>query len=420
MKEFISKNPETSLSKLLNTFIEIKEEEIKIPVLFKGGKDLTIDILFYEPSEIAKQLIYVEHLYQKSIRTEELVFADWDLQKKHEKKSPNVIKYVKYADKVSFWISTEVLTANESERSDIITLFLEVANVALSLNSFATAMQIYVGLFKFKDLKKTWKEIKFEHIIIFDKMEKLFHYENCFKTYRETFGEIYEKNGHCLPKMSLVIRDMTIIDAVNEDFIKEKNNSSLKLINVPKLELYGKVIGPIKEMISFEVEKPLQKETNNFKKIFILDYLKTAEYWTEFEINRVLREFQKKEKSPIIDSKSRDNEVNLLSSFLDFRESTEYVVDNMDERNWDLIFAAGETREFLEDEILLNKFENNRLLFRIINGTAEILVQIEEKEISVILEPSNIFGEMCLFPEFDIRYCKAQVKGKIFPCKKLN
>ena len=190
LEEFVSSNSGSSLSAEIE---EVRKRPAKKmsepPALFKGSKSPDEGVLYLRASDVAHTLAHLEYLHQVCIPTQELVEAKWE---KEKGACVHVERYVRWTDSVSYWVQCQVLVQAEAkQRSKVIARFLEIAKICLSLNSYASAMQIYVGLFKFTSLKQTWSLLEGSSSNFFKLLHKLFSYEKSFKTYRTCIGHCF-------------------------------------------------------------------------------------------------------------------------------------------------------------------------------------------------------------------------------------
>lgn len=82
-----------------------------------------------DPILLADNISVLEHVLLKNIRPSEFIKQAWNKPEK-EKKAPNILKYITWFNKISRWVSTEILKRETAEaRSVVIAKMIEMAMV---------------------------------------------------------------------------------------------------------------------------------------------------------------------------------------------------------------------------------------------------------------------------------------------------
>ena len=107
---------------------------------------------------IAEQLTLMEHEMLQLIKPSEFLKQSWSKSDK-ESKAPNIMVYIIWFNKVSRWVSTEIVKGNNAqERSVIIGKFIEIGMKLKELRNFNGVMEIISSLHSssISRLKQSW------------------------------------------------------------------------------------------------------------------------------------------------------------------------------------------------------------------------------------------------------------------------
>jgi len=113
------------------------------------------------PNAIAELVTSIESALLNQIHPDEFNDAAWAKSEK-ESKSPNLIKFIIFSNKFTYWIISEILRTGEvSQRANVLTYFLGVGDQLLRLRNFngASLVSLAVRHPAVLRLKKTWKLI---------------------------------------------------------------------------------------------------------------------------------------------------------------------------------------------------------------------------------------------------------------------
>jgi len=212
----------------------IKPQEIKSPQV------KSILNLFLEMREpvLAEQLTYVDfHIYSQ-IDVSELLCLCWnDLKLQH--RSPNVIQMMRRCDKLSFWVSTLILSQPTPRmRKKVYEKFLAISLELTRLNSFHTLMGVIAGVNRagVGRLKAAKSETS-KYVKPFREVEELMSPKSNYSAYRQ---RLHSETPPCLPYLGVYLIDLTFTEEGNKDEIEG-------LINFSKRELISGIIEEIKQ-----------------------------------------------------------------------------------------------------------------------------------------------------------------------------
>jgi len=144
LMEDMSQSNRTSadqLSKILSRMQQEPEQQREIvfsesppkPILPNMKKNTSsssnLGLLDFHPEELARQLALIEFNLYKAIKPWEFFNQQWT-KKDREVKSPNVIKMITRFNRVSHWVTTEIVTSvSLKQRVAVLSRFIEIAEV---------------------------------------------------------------------------------------------------------------------------------------------------------------------------------------------------------------------------------------------------------------------------------------------------
>ncbi|KAI0983606.1 hypothetical protein GJ496_009444, partial [Pomphorhynchus laevis] len=199
-------------------------------------------ILTLHPIELARQITLLEWSIFRRISIEELLNKNWQ-RKDKETVAPNIFQMTKLWNKLSFWVRKEIIDAPSiNERAAVITRFLEIAQVCLSLNNFSGLFAITSGGLGFsaiRDLTDTWKKLPIQSLEILDTFESF--YDNGH--YRPYVEHLHSVSPPCVPFLPDYLSKVLKIGDGNPDYCYDNQKSTEhRLINVSKhLRFYALV-----------------------------------------------------------------------------------------------------------------------------------------------------------------------------------
>jgi son of sevenless-like protein len=194
------------------------------------------NILEWSEIEIARQLTLVTHYLYKSINLRELINSQWTKVDKH-KLAPNITKMIDRFNKLSLWITEEILAYDKAKlRSIVIEKFLKLALELKNLNNFNDCLIVITALssYPIKTLTKSWKSISFDSVEIWKELTTLCSIGHNYAALRDETEKAKDKP--CIPYLGLFLKELAFIDE-GPKYLKDK-----RLLNIEKVKKVSKVI----------------------------------------------------------------------------------------------------------------------------------------------------------------------------------
>ena len=242
-----------------------KKEEPILP----SKHTLYFDILQWSEIEIARQLSLISNFLFCKIRISELFLSRWTKGEKFTN-SPHIMKCIDRFNKLSLWITEEVLSYDRSSlRALVLEKFILVANECLKMNNFNDCFLIITALnsFMIKRLNKSWKKIKsFEVMKIYFNLMKLCSFKNNLSLLRLETKKVLNKP--CVPYLGIYLNLLAFLEEGPKYF---KDN----LINLDKIKKFG--------LIYTEFSRN-DKYIYDYKPVFMLSFLAEPSPSTENEL----------------------------------------------------------------------------------------------------------------------------------------
>ncbi|KAK6454505.1 uncharacterized protein RJT20DRAFT_130643 [Scheffersomyces xylosifermentans] len=126
---------------------------------------------------------------------------------------------------VNWVISEIILTKGQSERINIISRFIHIAQNCYVLQNYSTLMQIILGLTseKVQSLRETWKNLSPGDILMLKNLEELASPLKNFLNIRLCINQMKPSKG-CIPFVGLYLSDL-VFNAERPTFIKKRDTS---------------------------------------------------------------------------------------------------------------------------------------------------------------------------------------------------
>jgi hypothetical protein len=206
-----------------------------------GGGGGIVDILELDTKEVAEQITLIESGLFLQIRCTEFYNQSWKRPDARKRSSPYILAMVDRFNYVSYWVASSiVLHSDLKKRTATLKKFIELAQICHDLRNYSSLVAIIAGLnnSSIQRLKQTWAGIKGNLTHQFETLNELVEAKSNYKNYRETLLALIESksNEPIVPYLGLYLRDLTVIDECNPDFIDED------LINLEKLTMIGEAI----------------------------------------------------------------------------------------------------------------------------------------------------------------------------------
>jgi hypothetical protein len=194
------------------------------------------NLMEWSEVEVARQITLITHYMYKSIQLKELINSQWTKVDKH-KLAPGVTKMIDRFNKLSLWVSEEILAYDKAKfRAIMIEKFLKVALELKTLNNYNDCLSIITALssFPIKSLLRSWRRISFESVRIWKELTAMCCIAKNYLALREEVDK--SKEGPCIPYLGLLLKELAFIDE-GPKYVKDKS-----LINVDKMRKVSRVL----------------------------------------------------------------------------------------------------------------------------------------------------------------------------------
>jgi len=175
------------------------------------GKDL-VSI----PEEMARQMALIEHGYFQKIT---LVDCLNYKPKEKEKEDEEGIIFISHFNKMSSWISSEIVKEHDDEKRLILLKnFIQLARMCRKLNNFNGFMEVISGLNSsaVRKLEETWQALPKKDLTTVEAYELFIQRKGNYAEYRKALLEV---TLPCLPYFGVFLTDLTFIRDGNQDFV---------------------------------------------------------------------------------------------------------------------------------------------------------------------------------------------------------
>jgi len=186
----------------------------------------------YSPTEVASQLTLIDYNMLRKITEDELCSIGWD--KKDDTKSANVNAMVDRWNKVSMWVSSEIIYASDKmDKHKLIKWFIILADKLLDMKNYHTMMAIVAGVntlyvSRVNEIKllgnKTRQRKQY--------LESIMSAENNWGNYRE---RLKKSDGLVIPYLGLCMKDVFIV-------LEDKHKTQSGRYNWAKLRILQQIL----------------------------------------------------------------------------------------------------------------------------------------------------------------------------------
>jgi len=201
----------------------------------------TLQILAFNPLEIARQLTLIEFDSYVKIQPRECLGQHWS-KKERQHKAENVVSLIQRFNKVSQWVtSTIVQIDNVKSRAEVLIKFIEVAEHMNKLNNISGMMQVAAGLrhSSIHRLKRTWAAVPSKRLKAWDEIVQLL---DPYSNYSSLRNRMKTSPPPLLPYLGMFLTDFTFIEDGNPDDMSG-------LINFDK---WRRLATSVKELVHFQ------------------------------------------------------------------------------------------------------------------------------------------------------------------------
>eukprot|EP01117_Protostelium_nocturnum_P011451 TRINITY_DN4154_c0_g1_i1.p1 TRINITY_DN4154_c0_g1~~TRINITY_DN4154_c0_g1_i1.p1 ORF type:complete len:620 (-),score=211.01 TRINITY_DN4154_c0_g1_i1:1519-3378(-) len=226
-------------------------------------------VLDFKTSELAEQFALKEHKMFCSIRLDELIEDRWS--KKGSLLASNVKTYINYFNKVSNWVSTQIVSSTqEKTRITYISKFIRLASKCYNIDNFNTSMEIFIGLSSgpVQNLTKSWKKVPKKYKRIFTNLSEIFQPDGNHKNFRSILKN--KTSLPCNPYLGLHLRDLSLIEMHNPTTVRGR-------INFLKMRMIWKIFDRIQK--DQTVPYPFEENQSIQHQLDQLNVVDNAELW---------------------------------------------------------------------------------------------------------------------------------------------
>lgn len=181
---------------MLRFFVQTIDAHIPTVISQSGslGKVSKVDFLTLDPTTIAAQLTFWDHLYFLSIKPHDLLLQVWSDTRSPEcaKKLGNLNALVDRFNQISYWVATEVCTQPVlKNRIKVVETLIRTVKHLLRLNNYnaATALISGLNLSAVARLRQTWSNVDSKYLNYLRDYETLLGPAGNYKQYRSVFEE---------------------------------------------------------------------------------------------------------------------------------------------------------------------------------------------------------------------------------------
>ena len=200
--------------------VEVHERNFGDEIICEPSADtktfdaVLFDILQIPPEDIANQLTLIDLPLFQDIPPDELTSCQWTGKKKYDL-CPNIVKFTKRFNQVSFWVTTEILDNNTAKiRAEIVTHFIRVAKKLLELNNLNSLKAVVSSLHSapIHRLAQTWHLVPKREKDRLEKLQDLTSEDSNKKMLRNHLSTV---RLPCIPYLGMYLTDLTYIDTIH-------------------------------------------------------------------------------------------------------------------------------------------------------------------------------------------------------------
>eukprot|EP01114_Cavostelium_apophysatum_P011920 TRINITY_DN2649_c0_g1_i2.p1 TRINITY_DN2649_c0_g1~~TRINITY_DN2649_c0_g1_i2.p1 ORF type:complete len:1487 (-),score=443.17 TRINITY_DN2649_c0_g1_i2:51-4511(-) len=344
-----------------------------------------------DPTLLADQICLVEYDMLRAVRNTEFLKQAWSKSEKNEK-APHILKYVQWFNKISNWVSTEIVKRmTAEERSVVIAYFISAAMRFKENSNYNGVMEIISSLHSagISRLKQTWALLPKESVDNLDLLSSLMGPAENFKQYRDACKAA---KGTLIPYLGLWLQDLTFIDDGNPEQVEGN------LINVEKARMVAKRIREFQDGLVVPYHfTPIPT---------VQESLQDVEVWEDNDIFRVskLREARAENPDALMRRFDSKSFAKISRSILAGKENVSMNSQTkLTSRDWQLLLAVSTVASFPSGSEIIEEGSTNNFLYKIKRGTVRIEKRTGDsvKVLNTMTVP-HTFGEMSTLGEYGI------------------
>eukprot|EP01119_Soliformovum_irregulare_P009186 TRINITY_DN22377_c0_g1_i1.p1 TRINITY_DN22377_c0_g1~~TRINITY_DN22377_c0_g1_i1.p1 ORF type:complete len:657 (-),score=173.64 TRINITY_DN22377_c0_g1_i1:8-1909(-) len=250
------------INKILTSHYEPKvfKSPLNCPVLFSS--EMKSKIFDLNPGIVANQLTLIAFHWFQKIEISELENSSWTLETR-KATSPNVTASITHFNRVSGWMTTELVSSTSLKRRlQILKFFISIGYATYLYKDYETMFAVVLALEQYPVTRLTdlWRNLDPQSREEWSKIREIFDHTHNYKRYRAEFGRQLSNNKNVIPYLGLILKDLTFVQDGNSNFDADGR------VNFYKMRMISSM---------FKDMKKCQQSNFNFKKdIEVLSFLK--------------------------------------------------------------------------------------------------------------------------------------------------
>jgi len=192
-----------------------------------------VDLLSFDPKEIARQLCLLELQLIRKINYQELVGAKWHIGSKDRNICANVLDSISSFEKTTHWVVQTILDCpNLKKRIKMVSHFIKIAKELVALHNYQSAVKFASAMqtTSISRLKITFEGLSKKCKSSLKALLELYSSAGSFKSFREAVKNI-PINSPGIPFLGMSLTDLTFVNDGNASFI-DTNINFRKLLQV--------------------------------------------------------------------------------------------------------------------------------------------------------------------------------------------
>eukprot|EP00095_Tigriopus_kingsejongensis_P010167 maker-scaffold202_size261857-snap-gene-0.15 protein:Tk10167 transcript:maker-scaffold202_size261857-snap-gene-0.15-mRNA-1 annotation:"guanine nucleotide-releasing factor 2-like" len=178
--------------------------------------DKPFNLLQFKSVDLAEQITLLDAQHFWKLEPGELLL--W-VKEQNEEKSPNLVKFTKHFNAMSFWCRTRILQEGDpKERERLVMKFIKVMKFLRKHNNFNSYLAFLSALDSASIRRLDWSK---QIVDTIKEYSAIIDFTGSFKAYREALSHA---KPPVIPYMGLVLQDLTFVHIGNNDFVKGKVN----------------------------------------------------------------------------------------------------------------------------------------------------------------------------------------------------
>jgi len=232
-------------------------------------------------------------------------------------------------------------------------------------------------------LKLAWEDVPNKEVKELESLEMIIHIGNHYKNYREELKTI-PPGTPVIPLLLVTCSEITSISEALPTYVDDKGS----FVNLSKISHLGEIIWNMKKLTKFKY--PFDKHED------LISYFTKSEIWDDEHTLTAIAELRNLHpqgtNTTTEQSKSNSRKLRSTSS-----SKLNISIDQMTERDWEILSQKENPKIYKKDEVILQKGEPNKFLYKIKSGVAraEKVIQGNTRIVGTYKE-GDFFGELSI------------------------